>query len=104
MATRMQPIGQVWAKMPRIVRDLANQLGREVDLDMQGHDTELDRSLLEALRDPLTHLVRNALDHGIQTPAERIAQGKPAKGNLHLKASHEKIGRASCRERVCQYV
>src|SRR3546814_2406566 len=56
---------------------------------MQGHDTELDRSLLEALRDPLTHLVRNALDHGIQTPAERIAQGKPAKGNLHLKASHE---------------
>ncbi|NYG58695.1 two-component system chemotaxis sensor kinase CheA [Nocardioides daedukensis] len=89
MATRMQPIGQVWSKMPRIVRDLANQLGREVDLDMQGHDTELDRSLLEALRDPLTHLVRNALDHGIQTPAERIAQGKPAKGNLHLKASHE---------------
>src|SRR3546814_16113673 len=96
MATRMQPIGQVWSKMPRIVRDLANQLGREVDLDMQGHDTELDRSLLEALRDPLTHLVRNALDHGIQPPAERIAQGKPAKGNLQ-------IGRASGRESVCQY-
>src|SRR3546814_17354732 len=88
MATRMQPIGQVWSKMPRIVRDLANQLGREVDLDMQGHDTELDRSLLEALRDPLTHLVRTALAHGIQTPTTRIAQGQTAKGNPHLKASH----------------
>ncbi|MDT0200823.1 chemotaxis protein CheA [Nocardioides sp. AE5] len=89
MATRMQPIGQVWAKMPRIVRDLASQLGREVELQMEGHETELDRSLLEALRDPLTHLVRNSLDHGIQPPAERIAQGRPPKGRLLLQASHE---------------
>src|SRR3546814_13291552 len=89
MATRMQPIGQVWSKMPRIVRDLANQLGREVDLDMQGHDTDLDRSLLEALRDPLTHLVRHAPDHGLQTPAESIAQGQPAKGNRPLKATQQ---------------
>lgn len=89
MKTRMQPIGQVWAKMPRIVRDLSHQLGRDVDLRMEGHETELDRSLLEALRDPLTHLVRNALDHGIQTPAARIAQGKPGKGTLSLRAFHE---------------
>ena len=68
MKTRMQPIGQVWSKMPRIVRDLAHQLGREVDLRMEGHETELDRSLLEALRGPLTHLVRNAMDHGLERP------------------------------------
>ena len=89
MKTRMQPIGQVWAKMPRIVRDLAHQLGRKVDLQMDGHDTELDRSLLEALKGPLTHLVRNALDHGIETPDERLAQGKPAEGRLVLRAYHE---------------
>ncbi len=71
MRTRMQPIGQVWSKMPRIVRDLAHQLGREVDLEMDGHDTELDRSLLEALKGPLTHLVRNSLDHGIEPPPAR---------------------------------
>src|SRR5690348_8540163 len=71
MKTRMQPIGQVWSKMPRIVRDLAVQLGRDVDLQMEGHDTELDRSLLEALKGPLTHLVRNALDHGIERPDVR---------------------------------
>lgn len=89
MRTRMQPIGQVWSKMPRIVRDLALQLGREVDLDMQGHETELDRSLLEALKGPLTHLVRNSLDHGIEPPADRVAQGKPATGKLSLRAYHE---------------
>ncbi len=89
MRTRMQPIGQVWSKMPRIVRDLAHQLGREVDLDMQGHETELDRSLLEALKGPLTHLVRNSLDHGIEPPADRVAQGKPAAGKLSLRAYHE---------------
>jgi len=89
MRTRMQPIGQVWSKMPRIVRDLALQLGREVDLDMQGHETELDRSLLEALKGPLTHLVRNSLDHGIEPPAARVAQGKPATGKLSLRAYHE---------------
>lgn len=89
MKTRMQPIGQVWSKMPRIVRDLAVQLGRDVDLQMEGHDTELDRSLLEALKGPLTHLVRNALDHGIERPDDRAAAGKPAQGRLLLRAFHE---------------
>ncbi len=89
MKTRMQPIGQVWSKMPRIVRDLAVQLGRDVNLVMEGHDTELDRSLLEALKGPLTHLVRNALDHGIETPEDRIAAGKPGQGRLQLRAFHE---------------
>ncbi|HET6151314.1 MAG TPA: chemotaxis protein CheW [Marmoricola sp.] len=89
MKTRMQPIGQVWSKMPRIVRDLAVQLGRDVDLQMEGHDTELDRSLLEALKGPLTHLVRNALDHGIETPADRVAAGKPTQGRLLLRSFHE---------------
>lgn len=89
MKTRMQPIGQVWSKMPRIVRDLAVQLGRDVDLQMEGHDTELDRSLLEALKGPLTHLVRNALDHGIERPEDRAAAGKPVQGRLLLRAFHE---------------
>ncbi|MFL6156644.1 MAG: chemotaxis protein CheA [Marmoricola sp.] len=89
MKTRMQPIGQVWSKMPRIVRDLAVQLGRDVDLVMEGHDTELDRSLLEALKGPLTHLVRNALDHGIETPADRVAAGKAGQGRLLLRSFHE---------------
>lgn len=89
MRTRMQPIGQVWSKMPRIVRDLAHQLGREVNLEMEGHETELDRSLLEALKGPLTHLVRNSLDHGLEPPAQRVAAGKPAQGRLHLRAFHE---------------
>lgn len=89
MKTRMQPIGQVWSKMPRIVRDLAVQLGRDVDLQMEGHDTELDRSLLEALKGPLTHLVRNALDHGIERPDDRAAAGKPVQGRLLLRAFHE---------------
>ena len=89
MRTRMQPIGQVWSKMPRIVRDLAHQLGREVDLEMDGHDTELDRSLLEALKGPLAHLVRNSLDHGIEPPPARAAAGKPTAGRLLLRAYHE---------------
>ena len=89
MRTRMQSIGQVWSKMPRIVRDLAHQLGREVNLEMEGHETELDRTLLEALKGPLTHLVRNSLDHGIEPPADRLALGKPAQGRLHLRAYHE---------------
>ena len=88
MKTRMQPIDQVWAKMPRIVRDLAATCGRQVHLDMVGGDTELDRTLLEAVKDPLTHLVRNAVDHGIGTPAARIAAGKPPLGVLTLRAYH----------------
>ena len=88
MKTRMQPIDHVWAKMPRIVRDLAATCGRQVRLDMVGGDTELDRTLLEAVKDPLTHLVRNAIDHGIETPADRVAAGKAAIGVLTLRAYH----------------
>ena len=89
MRTRVQPIGQVWSKMPRVVRDLAVRLGRDVDLQMEGYDTEIDRSLLEALNGPLTHLVRNALDHGIESPADRTAAGKDPKGRLLLRSFHE---------------
>ncbi|QHT56905.1 chemotaxis protein CheA [Cellulomonas sp. H30R-01] len=88
MRTRMQPIENVWAKMPRVVRDLAATCGREVRLELVGGDTELDRSLLEAVKDPLTHLVRNAVDHGIEPPGERVAAGKPSHGTLELRAFH----------------
>ena len=88
MKTRMQPIDDVWSKMPRIVRDLANTCGRQVRLEMAGGDTELDRTLLEAIKDPLTHLVRNAVDHGVESPADRQAAGKPAVGVLALRAHH----------------
>ncbi|QDB78188.1 chemotaxis protein CheA [Georgenia wutianyii] len=88
MRTRMQPIENVWNKMPRVVRDLASTLGREVALTMLGGQTELDRSLLEAVKDPLTHLVRNAVDHGIESPAERLAVGKSAQGHVTLRAHH----------------
>lgn len=89
MRTRMQPIGQAWTKFPRVVRDLAAQLGKQVRLEMTGQETELDRSLLEAVKDPLTHLVRNAIDHGIEAPADRLAAGKPESGLLALRAYHE---------------
>lgn len=89
MKTRMQPIGQLWAKFPRVVRDLGAQLGRNVKLEMEGQETELDRTLLEAVKDPLTHLVRNSIDHGIETPEVRAAAGKSAQGTLLLKAYHE---------------
>jgi len=88
MRTRMQPIEHLWSKMPRIVRDLAATCGREVHLEMSGGDTELDRGLLEAVKDPLTHLVRNAVDHGVEAPDVRLAAGKPAKGLLSLRAYH----------------
>ncbi len=89
MKTRMQPVDAVWSKMPRIVRDLAKQCGRQVKLEMEGRETELDRSVLEAIRDPLTHLVRNSVDHGIEPPQVRVAAGKPAEGVLRLRAYHE---------------
>ncbi|KUL25957.1 chemotaxis protein CheA [Actinoplanes awajinensis] len=89
MKTRMQPIEHIWSKLPRVVRDLSNSLGKQVQLVMQGKDTELDRSLLEAVKDPLTHLVRNAVDHGIEEPERRIAAGKGAEGTLTLRAYHE---------------
>lgn len=89
MKTRMQPIEQVFCKFPRIVRDLAKQCGKEVQLIIDGADTELDRSLVENIRDPLTHLIRNAVDHGIEPPDVRISRGKPSTGRLFLRAFHE---------------
>jgi two-component system chemotaxis sensor kinase CheA len=89
MKTRMQPIEHIWSKLPRVVRDLSNSLSKQVQLVMQGKETELDRSLLEAVKDPLTHLVRNAVDHGIEEPDTRIASGKSAEGTLTLRAYHE---------------
>jgi two-component system chemotaxis sensor kinase CheA len=89
MKTRMQPIGTIWSKFPRVVRDLAVACGKQATLEMEGQETELDKSIIEAIRDPLTHLVRNAVDHGIEAPAEREARGKPAQGQLALHAFHE---------------
>ncbi len=89
MKTRMQPIDGVWSRLPRVVRDLGAQCGKSVRLVMEGRETELDRTLLEAVKDPLTHLVRNAIDHGLESPADRATTGKPAEGTLLLKAYHE---------------
>jgi two-component system, chemotaxis family, sensor kinase CheA len=89
MKTRMQPIGNIWAKFPRIVRDLAQELGKQITLVMEGQETELDRTIIEAIKDPLTHIVRNAIDHGLETPAVRLAAGKPEEGRLVLRAFHE---------------
>ena len=89
MKTRMQPIGNAWQKLPRIVRDLCAELGKEIDLEMHGAETELDRQVLELVRDPLTHLVRNSADHGIEGPAERIAAGKSRNGTIRLSACHQ---------------
>src|SRR5262245_17781287 len=89
MKTRLQPIGNVWGKFPRLVRDLALACGKQVRIDLDGQETELDRTIIEAIRDPLTHMVRNAVDHGIEPPAGRVARGKPAEGRLLLHASHE---------------
>jgi two-component system chemotaxis sensor kinase CheA len=89
MKTRMQPIDHIWSKLPRVVRDLSTGLGKQIQLVMQGKETELDRSLLEAVKDPLTHLVRNAVDHGIEMPEVRAAAGKNPEGTLTLRAYHE---------------
>ncbi len=89
MKTRMQPIGNVWAKFPRVVRDVSHELGKRVQLVMEGNETELDRTIIEAIKDPLTHIVRNAIDHGIETPELRRADGKPDEGMLILRAFHE---------------
>lgn len=80
MKTRMQPIGNAWAKLPRIIRDIGRELGKKIDLKMIGADTELDRQVLEMIKDPLTHMVRNSADHGLETPDERRAAGKPEAG------------------------
>ena len=89
MKTRMQAIDHLWSKLPRVVRDLSGSFGKRVRLVMEGKETELDRSLLESVKDPLTHLVRNAVDHGIEGPEAREAKGKPAEGTLTLRAYHE---------------
>jgi two-component system chemotaxis sensor kinase CheA len=89
MKTRMQPIGNAWAKLPRIVRDLALDLGKKIDLKMIGADTELDRQVLELIKDPLTHMVRNSADHGLEMGEDRLAAGKPETGKIVLNAFHE---------------
>jgi two-component system chemotaxis sensor kinase CheA len=89
MKTRMQPISSVWSRLPRVVRDLALACGKQVRLEMDGVETELDKTIIEAIRDPLTHIVRNSVDHGIEPPAARVASGKPAEGRITLRAYHE---------------
>lgn len=88
MKTRMQPVGNAWTKLPRIVRDLSIELHKKIDLKMEGEDTELDRQLLEMIGDPLTHMVRNSADHGIETPEKRLAAGKPETGTIKIRAYH----------------
>ena len=89
MKTRMQPIGNAWSKLPRIVRDLSHELSKKIDLQMHGAETELDRQVLDLIKDPLTHMVRNSADHGLEPPAERRAAGKPETGRITLNAYHE---------------
>ncbi|MCC0024213.1 MAG: chemotaxis protein CheW [Hyphomicrobiaceae bacterium] len=89
MQTRMQPIGNAWGKLPRIVRDLSHELGKPFDLQMSGAETELDRQVLELIRDPLTHMVRNSADHGIEAPEERRKAGKAETGTIRVSAFHE---------------
>ena len=89
MKTRMQPIGNIWNKFPRVVRDLAVACGKQARIELEGQETELDKTIIEAIRDPLTHLLRNAIDHGMEPPDERLTRGKPAEGRLLLHAFHE---------------
>ena len=89
MQTRLQPIDTAWSKLPRVVRDCAQQCGKRVRLEMEGKDTELDRTLIEAIQDPLTHAIRNCIDHGLEGPAERIVAGKSVEGCISLRALHE---------------
>jgi two-component system chemotaxis sensor kinase CheA len=89
MKTRMQPIGNIWSKLPRTVRDLALACGKQVRVEMEGKETELDKTLIEAIKDPLTHIVRNSVDHGIERPEVREAAGKNPEGCLSLRAFHE---------------
>jgi len=89
MKTRMQPIGNVWSKFPRIVRDLSQMCGKKIRVEMEGRETELDKTIIEAIKDPLTHIIRNSVDHGIETPEKRLAAGKTEEGRLFLRAFHE---------------
>jgi two-component system chemotaxis sensor kinase CheA len=89
MAMRMMPIGRLFQRMSRVIRDLARKTGKEVELEISGEDTELDRNLVEELADPLMHMLRNAMDHGVESPEERIARGKPARARVGLRAAHQ---------------
>ncbi len=89
MKTRMQPIGNIWGQFPRTVRDVALGCGKQVEIEMEGKETELDKTIIEAIKDPLTHLVRNSVDHGIELPEDRVKKGKDRKGRLILRAFHE---------------
>ncbi|MBD2199890.1 MULTISPECIES: chemotaxis protein CheA [Calothrix] len=89
MKTRLQPINSIWQKFPRLIRDLAIASGKQVEVEMLGVDTEIDKSMIAAIKDPLTHLIRNCIDHGIESPAERTAQGKPSLAKISLRAFHE---------------
>jgi two-component system chemotaxis sensor kinase CheA len=89
MRTRMQPIGNVFGRFPRLIRDLSAETGKEVDLHVEGSEVELDRSILEALSDPLTHILRNCVDHGIEVPGDREKAGKPSRGQVRVRAAHE---------------
>jgi two-component system chemotaxis sensor kinase CheA len=89
MRARMQPVGRLYANLPRLVRELSTSLGKSIDLVTEGADTELDRQLIEVIRDPLTHLIRNCADHGIERPEERVAKGKPERGEIRVSAAHE---------------
>lgn len=89
MKTRMQPIGVVWSKFPRLVRDLAAFCGKQVRIELEGKETELDKTIIEAIKDPLIHMIRNTIDHGIEKPEVRLREGKSAEGCLTLRAYHE---------------
>ncbi|EAK0952311.1 hybrid sensor histidine kinase/response regulator [Campylobacter lari] len=89
MKTRMQPIAKVFNKFPRVVRDLGRELGKQMELEISGEETELDKSIVEEIGDPIMHMIRNSCDHGIEDPATRIANGKPEKGTVNLKAYNE---------------
>jgi two-component system chemotaxis sensor kinase CheA len=89
MKTRMQPVGRLFQKYPRIVRDLARGLGKEIEVELAGEDTEIDKTMIEDLSDPIIHLLRNAVDHGVETPSERLASGKPTKAQVRLEARQE---------------
>jgi two-component system, chemotaxis family, sensor kinase CheA len=89
MKTRMQPIGNIWGQFPRTVRDVALGCGKEVGIEMEGKETELDKTIIEAIKDPFTHLVRNSVDHGIELPEDNVKAGKDRTGRLILRAFHE---------------
>lgn len=89
MSVRMQPVKSIFARIPRVVRDLCAQLGKEITLQMSGESTEVDKTVIEQLGDPITHMIRNSADHGIELPQERVAAGKPAQGTIHLAAYHQ---------------